>query len=368
MALWRHSTLAPDDYLQKPFRPRELLARLRALLRRSDSSLTVGPVINAADLTIDLSRRVALRRKREIEMTRTEFEILAVLARRLDQVVSSESLLTKVWGPRHGDYVQTLRVHIGHLRRKIEPKPLEPVYLLTERGVGYRLTTPPKRVAQASVPFYPTAVPHLKDRPDAADGSQSPLAAMQDVNPTSPWFAVQVKHNHEKAVSSLLRRQGLEEFLPLYRSRRRWSDRSKMIELPLFPGYLFCRFNPDSRTPVLRTPGVIRIVGAGGRSIPVDDAELTAIRAVVTSRLNAEPCSFLKQGQVVRIEEGPLAGLEGVVGSWKGSDRLIVSVTLLQRSVAVELDPRLLAAGEKAAPLRQCSLRTLSSGAFDPAG
>lgn len=132
----------------------------------------------------------------------------------------------------------------------------------------------------------------------------------------------------------------------LYRSKRRRSDRLKTIEVPLFPGYLFCRFNPARKTPVLRTPGVIRIVGAGGRSIPVDETEVAAIKTVVASRLKAQPCSFLNQGQVVKIDEGPLARLEGVVVSWKGGHRLIVSVTFLHRSVAVELDPRHAVAAE----------------------
>ena len=137
-----------DDYLTKPFRPSEMLARIRALLRRTDTSLESPRMIEAGGLKVDLAKRRVLRDGLEIRLARTEFEILVYLAQNLDRVVSSKMILDKVWGPTHGDYIQTLRVHVGHLRKKIEPTPSAPVYILTEPSVGYRFSVP----AEAPVP------------------------------------------------------------------------------------------------------------------------------------------------------------------------------------------------------------------------
>lgn len=153
-----------------------------------------------------------------------------------------------------------------------------------------------------------------------------------------PWFALHVRPRREKFVASLLRHKGFVEFLPLYRSRRRWSDRYRQIELALFPGYLFCRFDPHNRLPVLTTPGVDFIVGVGKTPVPVDEAEVWAVRAIVDSGLGAVPWPFLETGQRVRIEDGPLFGLEGILLDIRKQHRLVVSVTLLRRSVAVEIE------------------------------
>ncbi len=155
---------------------------------------------------------------------------------------------------------------------------------------------------------------------------------------THPWFALQVRGRYENYVATFLHGKGYEWFLPLYKSRRRWSDRIKELELPLFPGYVFCRFNLQKRLPVLLTPGVIRIVGIGRAPLPIDEEEITAIQTVVNSGLPTQPWQFLQIGQRVRIEYGALCGLEGILLELKGHHRIVVSVTLLQRSVAVEID------------------------------
>lgn len=152
------------------------------------------------------------------------------------------------------------------------------------------------------------------------------------------WFALTVKPQHEKKAAWALRTKGLEEFLPLYRARRRWSDRVKEIELPLFPGYVFCRFSSQDRPPVLTTPGVISIVGFGSDPAAIPAAEIAAIRAMLGSGLPVQPWPFLKVGQFVRILEGPLSGLEGLLIREKDSCRVVLSIELLQRSVAVEVD------------------------------
>jgi transcription antitermination factor NusG len=152
------------------------------------------------------------------------------------------------------------------------------------------------------------------------------------------WYALRIQSRLGGLASTTLRGKGYEEFLPLYRARRRWSDRIKEMELPLFPGYLFCQFDVSDRLPVLTTPGVVGIVGAGKLPIPVDLEEIEAIRAVLRSGLAAQPWPLLRVGSKVYIERGPLTGLEGIITNTDKVYRLIVSVSLLQRSVAVEID------------------------------
>jgi transcription antitermination factor NusG len=160
------------------------------------------------------------------------------------------------------------------------------------------------------------------------------------LEPGSPWYAIRVKPRHEKTCGLALRSKGYETLVPFYHCRRRWSDRVKDLELPLFAGYVFCCFDVRLRMPILATPGVSFIVGIGRIPAPVDNAEMEALKAVVRSGLRAEPWPFLQIGQRVRIEDGPLFGLEGLITDEKRGGRLIVSVSLLRRSVAVEVDKR----------------------------
>ena len=153
-----------------------------------------------------------------------------------------------------------------------------------------------------------------------------------------PWFALQVRMRYEAGVADHLKGKGYEWFLPLYKARRRWSDRIREVDAPLFPGYLFCRFNPHNRLPILKTPGVTQIVGYNHVPIPVDEQEIEAIRKLVASGVPNVPCAYLEVGSKVRIEAGALRGLEGILTELKGKRRLVLSVTLLQRSVAVEID------------------------------
>jgi transcription antitermination factor NusG len=156
--------------------------------------------------------------------------------------------------------------------------------------------------------------------------------------PGARWFALSVKPRHERTSAAALRFKGYQEFVPLYQSRRRWSDRVKEIELPLFAGYVFCRFDARFRLPILTTPGVLKIVGAGRDPIPVQDSEMEALEAVARSGILAEPWPFLQAGCRVRVEEGPLRGTEGFLLEVKSRERLVLSVTLLSRSIAVEVD------------------------------
>jgi len=156
-----------------------------------------------------------------------------------------------------------------------------------------------------------------------------------------PWFALQVRTQHERGVAEFLRGGGFDWFLPLYKCRKRWSDRVKEVEVPLFPGYLFCRFNPQDRLPILKTPGVIQIVGYNRQPVEIDEAEIGAIQTLIGSGMSSQPWPYLYVGDKVQIESGPLQGMSGILTNFKGKHRLIVSVTLLQRAVAVEIDAAL---------------------------
>lgn len=152
------------------------------------------------------------------------------------------------------------------------------------------------------------------------------------------WFALQVRSRWEGTTAGLLRGKGLETLLPTYTTKRKWSDRVKVVESPLFPGYVFCRFDVHNRLPVLITPGVISVVGRGKTPVAVDDTEILSIQAAIGSGVHMEPWPYVQIGERVRIKDDVLDGMEGILTSFKGSHRVIISVSLLRRSVALEID------------------------------
>ena len=168
-----------------------------------------------------------------------------------------------------------------------------------------------------------------------AEGDRGP---MNSESSAPEWFAVQVRARWERSTSTLLSGKGYETLLPLYKAQRRWSGRVKEISSPLFPGYVFCRFDVLKRLPILVTPGVISLLGRGRVPIPVEAAEISAIQTLVSSGLPVEPWPYLEVGQKVRIEDHALHGVEGILIGFRGSRRIVVSVTLLRRSVALEIE------------------------------
>ncbi len=152
------------------------------------------------------------------------------------------------------------------------------------------------------------------------------------------WYAAQVKPRSEKAVSAALRQKGYEEFLPLYASQRAWSDRVKTVHLPLFAGYVFLQLDIRHRLAVLKTPGVLSFVSLGSEPTPIEGREIESIRSLVRAGLPVGPWPYLREGQAVEVERGALKGLRGILLKVKNEFRLVVSVHLLQRSVAVEVE------------------------------
>jgi transcription antitermination factor NusG len=156
---------------------------------------------------------------------------------------------------------------------------------------------------------------------------------------TLRYYALYVRSRQERMVEKRLHGKGYSAFSPIYRSRRNRSDRTVELELPLFPGYVFCQFDPSFRLPILKTPGVMTIVGAGNIPQPIDDVEISSIQKITMAGSGlAKPWPFFREGQTVRIVAGPLCGVEGKLIRVKNRSRLVVSVTLLKRSIAVEID------------------------------
>ncbi len=152
------------------------------------------------------------------------------------------------------------------------------------------------------------------------------------------WYAAHVCSRHEKRVAQQLENSSLECFLPLYRSTHRWKDRRAIVSLPLFPGYVFARIQPADRLRVLTTPGVVRLVSFQGRPAPIPDEEIETLRNCFCRQATMEPHPYLAVGRRARIKSGPFAGMEGILLRRKGTFRLVLSVNLIARSVAVEVD------------------------------
>lgn len=176
--------------------------------------------------------------------------------------------------------------------------------------------------ASAAIPSEPS--PPLREWPGASAGLH--------------WYAAYTCANHEKRVAEQLHQRTVEHYLPLYEAVHRWKDRRVRLQLPLFPGYVFVRLALGNRLCVLQVPGVVLLVGFGGQPAAVPEAEIETLRNGLSAGLRAQPHPYLAAGRRVRIRSGPMAGMEGVVLRRKGNFRVVLSVDLIQRSIAVEAD------------------------------
>jgi len=151
------------------------------------------------------------------------------------------------------------------------------------------------------------------------------------------WYAACTRSRHEKKVAQYLLQKSVVCFLPLCNEVHQWKNGKANVELPLFPGYVFVNSAPADLIRVLQTPGVVRFVTTKGSPTSIPEAELESVRAVATSDVIAEIHPFQDFGARVRITQGPLRGIEGILVSQKGSSRVILSITLIMRSVSVEV-------------------------------
>jgi transcription antitermination factor NusG len=152
------------------------------------------------------------------------------------------------------------------------------------------------------------------------------------------WFALVVKGRHEKIIVQNLQDKGFEAFAPSSCRRKQGRNKVEDVNGPLFPGYVFSMFDPRFRLPILMTPGVRCVVGYGRVPVPIDLEEMNAIRKIANSQVPAEPCPYLTQGTPVRVATGPLANLRGVILGTRSSCRIVVSVSLIQQSIRIEVD------------------------------
>jgi transcription antitermination factor NusG len=153
-----------------------------------------------------------------------------------------------------------------------------------------------------------------------------------------PWYAIYTRHQHEKTVAQILTSKGFEIFLPLYGAAHSWKDRTKIVSLPLFPCYVFLRGGLERRLDIVTTPGIYSLVSTAGQPAAIPAIELEAVRRAVESTMGVEPHPFLKCGEWVRVKRGPLAGFQGILVRKKNLYRLVLSVEMLGKAAAVEVD------------------------------
>jgi transcription antitermination factor NusG len=168
--------------------------------------------------------------------------------------------------------------------------------------------------------------------------ASEPDDAREKPLPLEHWYVVMVRPRHERVVSRQLEQQGLNYLLPVYRSVRRWKDRPKELDMPLFPGYVFVNLDLRDRLGVLRAPGVVQFVTFQGQPAAVPNSEVRALESSLCAGLRPQPHPYLRQGKKVRVKSGPLADAEGIMVRRKEGFRLVLSIDLLMRSVMLEVD------------------------------
>lgn len=183
----------------------------------------------------------------------------------------------------------------------------------------------------------------MADAPSGTDRITVVSAMPPGVTPARApllWYAVHTRSRHEKLVAQQLEEKGVEHFLPLHEVMRQWSDRRKLVVLPLFPGYLFVRIDLQRRLDVLKARGAVALIGTEGNPTPVSEQEISSIRQVCLARLGIEPYPYLTEGMRIQVVRGPLAGVRGYLVRKHKRDRLVISIDAIGRSVAVEVSMR----------------------------
>ena len=175
-------------------------------------------------------------------------------------------------------------------------------------------------------------------QPLVSDGSSLSAALRKNEGDSEPWFALRVRPQWEKKVARILSEKGYSQFLPLYSQRRKSSSRSVSILSPLFPGYVFCQANSGIPSKIVTTPGAIGFVKFGGRPIAVDEVEMMNLQSMIVSGAEVRPWALPTVGSRVCLERGPLVGVEGILVREKTGCRVVVSISILQRAVAVEVE------------------------------
>lgn len=164
------------------------------------------------------------------------------------------------------------------------------------------------------------------------------MSETEKISQSAFWYAAYTSANHEKRVAEQLVQKGIENFLPLYESVRRWKDRRVRLQMPLFPGYVFVRLPLNEKLKVLQVAGVAQLVGFGDRPVSLPDEEMESLRRGARGEMRMEPHPYLTEGRRVRIMRGPLTGMEGILVRKKGSMRLVLSIDLIMRSIVVDVD------------------------------
>ena len=155
---------------------------------------------------------------------------------------------------------------------------------------------------------------------------------------SNPWYAIWTRSRHEKVVQDQLSRKDIEVFLPTILKWSRWKDRKKQVEWPLFPGYCFARFDPDDTLPILKCNGVVSVISFDDKPAPIPEWEIDAIRTLIESELQYDPCPLIKEGMMVEVVHGPLRGVVGRLVRKGSHARLVLSVDLIGQAVSVTVD------------------------------
>lgn len=172
----------------------------------------------------------------------------------------------------------------------------------------------------------------------AAIRTENEIAAVAPHMGSARWYALYTTARHERVVARQLEERGIDTFLPLYKAWHRWKDRRKEVELALFPSYVFVRIEEEQKLRVLKVAGAVHVVSFNGKMAALPEREIEALRNALENQVYAEPCPYLRVGRKVRVKRGPMSGAEGILSRKKDKCRVVISVDVLMRSVAVEVD------------------------------